>query len=72
MDDEERKRLQELYPTWRIRASENARCVVATRWDRLCLTPDELYLGLCMTLIEDTPTRLASALAGQAEIEATL
>jgi len=38
----------------------------------VCLTPDELHLGLCMTLIEDTPALLASALASQAEIEGRL
>jgi hypothetical protein len=50
----------------------NAQCVLATRLDRLNLTPNELYLGLCMTLIEDTAERLATALAGQDRIEGSL
>lgn len=72
MDDKECERLQKQYPAWRIRESVNARCVLATRLDRLDLTPNELYMGLYMTLIEDTTERLATALAGQAEIEWSL
>jgi hypothetical protein len=72
MDEKEHERLQEQYPAWRIRKSANERCVLATRLDRLNLTPAELYAGLCMTLIEDSPDSLALALANQAEKEGAL
>lgn len=70
MDDEER--LRELYPAWHIRRHSNEQMVMATRKDRAGLTRDELFAGLCMTLIEDTPDRLRTALAGQQDIESAL
>ncbi|WP_460362479.1 hypothetical protein [Actinocorallia lasiicapitis] len=61
-----------MFKGWHIRPSRNARTFVATRMDRGGLTSDELYAGLAMTLVEDTPDKLREALAQQAEIEGTL
>ncbi|WP_030172921.1 hypothetical protein [Spirillospora albida] len=71
MDDQERARLQEQYPSWHIRHPQNAAFVIAPRRGRP-LTSEELYQGLCATLIEDTCERMQESLAAQLEIEKTL
>lgn len=71
MNDQERARLQDRYPSWHIRRPPNATSLIATRRGRP-LTNEELYQGLCTTLIEDTYERLQESLAHQLEIEKTL
>ncbi|GAB3661118.1 hypothetical protein GCM10027589_23170 [Actinocorallia lasiicapitis] len=45
---------------------------MATRLDRIGLTFAEIRAGLAMTLIEDSPEALGTALADQAKIESTV
>ncbi|MCW2941068.1 MAG: hypothetical protein JWN00_4053 [Actinomycetia bacterium] len=72
MTDEEQAELQHRHPNWHIRRPAEAPYVMATRQDRDHVTADELYAGLCMTLIEDSPAQLRDALALQRKIEESL
>lgn len=71
MNDQERARLQEQYPSWHIRRPPTMECLVATRLGPP-LTNREIYHGLCATLVEDDYASLREALARQREIEETL
>lgn len=71
MNDQERARLQNLYPAWHIRRPPTMECLVATRIGRP-LTNREIYYGLCATLVEDSYELLSEALANQRKIEETL
>ncbi|MFB4310616.1 hypothetical protein [Actinomadura sp. GTD37] len=71
MNDQERQRLQQQYPAWHIRRPPTMGCLVATRIDHR-LTQQEIYYGLCATLVEDTYQQLIGALANQRKIEETL
>jgi hypothetical protein len=71
MDEQERAVLRQLYPGWNIRRPATMRCMVATRMDR-DLSEKEIYAGLHMTLVEDTPDLLRAALDAQLVIERTL
>lgn len=71
MNDQDRARLQEQYPTWHIRRPPGMGCLVATRLG-LPLTDREIYYGLCATLVEDNYVLLSEALAEQRKIEDTL
>lgn len=72
MTVEELTALQLQHPTWNIRRPKDAPYVIATRSDRTHLTDKELYAGLCMTLIENTPDILTETLSLQSKIERTL
>ena len=71
MNDQERERLQQQYPSWYVRRPPTMKSVVATRLGRP-LTHRELYHGLCATLVEDSYEALREALARQREIEESL
>lgn len=71
MNDQENARLQKLYPGWNIRRPPAMKCVIATRLGRP-LTDQEMYHGLCATLVEDSYELLGEELANQRKIERTL
>ena len=71
MNDQERARIQEQYPAWHIRRPPNATCLIATRRGGP-LSMEELYQGLCTTLIEDSYKQLQESLAHQRKIEESL
>lgn len=71
MNDQERDRLQNQYPSWHIRRPPTMECFVATRLGRP-LTHREIYYGLCATIVEDSYELLGEALASQSKIEASL
>ncbi|HEV7934649.1 MAG TPA: hypothetical protein VGP70_20365 [Actinomadura sp.] len=70
MSDQERERLQQQHPAWRVWRA-NGGSWLATRRGRQ-LTEAQIHAGLATTLMEDTAEGLRAALIAQARIDDAL